>query len=469
MGLPGPVSGHDLIWPPPTSIPYLPGMTISLRIFALPALLVSGAALSTHLGRELPDLREGSPIAASQPSQAATALGLQVFEGATVLDGTGAPPIPDAVLVVRDGRIEAVGPRGTVAIPPDAERFNLSGRWLIPGLINAHGHLGGTRDAVLEQLAVYGHYGVTTIVSLGGNAEESVIALGDEQEVPELNRPRVLAAGPVLNPGTPEEARSEVARVDGMGADWVKIRVDGGTTPGGTGKMAPEVYRAVIEEARSRELPVAIHIWELVDAKGVVEAGGTMLAHSVRDLPVDGELLEMMRDRGVCLVPTLTRELSTFVYADRPDFFDDPFFLERSAPDDLDAFLTPQRQNQARGAGGTAWRERLPTAQENLRRSHDAGVRVAMGTDTGASLPGRFLGYFEHLEMEMMVESGLTPAEVIAAATGVAAECTGVGDDVGTLRAGLWADFLVLEGDPTADIRNTRAIESVWVAGNQVR
>jgi imidazolonepropionase-like amidohydrolase len=252
-----------------------------------------------------------------------------------------------------------------------------------------------------------------------------------------------------------------------MGVDWVKIRVDGGANPGGN-KMSAETYRAVIDEARIRGLPVAIHIWELEDAKGVVAAGGAMLGHSVRDSPVDEELLGMMRERGVCLVPTLTRELSTFVYAERPPFFDDPFFLERSAPADLDAFLSPQRQNQAR-TGGAVWRERLPTAQENLRRTHDAGVRVAMGTDTGASLPGRFLGYFEHLEMEMMVQSGLTPSEVIASATGVAAGCIGLESEVGTLRPGRWADLLVVGADPTVDILNARRIESVWIAGNRVR
>jgi imidazolonepropionase-like amidohydrolase len=391
---------------------------------------------------------------------------LRAFVGATVLNGTGAAPIPDGVLVVRSGRIEAIGPRGSVAIPIGAEVVDLAGKWLLPGLINSHGHLSGSRDAVLEQLATYAHYGVTTVISIGGD-ETSAIALRNEQEVPLLTRTRVFASGPVINPNTPESARSEVARVDSLGANWVKIRVDGGATAGGN-KMSPEVYSAVIDEARIRGLPVAIHIWELEDAKGVVAAGGTMVAHSVRDSPVDAELLEMMRERDVCLVPTLTRELSTFVYAERPAFFDDPFFLEKSAPSDLAGFLTPQRQNQAR-TGGADWRERLPTAQENLRRTLDAGVRVAMGTDTGASLPGRFLGYFEHLEMEMMVQSGLSPAEVIVSATGVAASCVGLEDEVGTLRPGRWADLLVVGADPTVDILNARKIESVWIAGNQVR
>jgi len=433
-------------------------MNTRLLLLTLPILFLTGSA------RDLLGI-SGQP--SPDPESTEQAIGLQAFVGAVVIDGTGAPPIQDGVVLVRDGIIESVGTRSSVPIPAGAEVIDIAGRWLIPGLINAHGHISGSREAVLEQLGIYAHYGVTTVISLGG-VEDAAIVLRNEQKVPTLNRSRVFAAGPVLNPTSPEMARSEVARVHAMGVDWVKIRVDGGANPGGN-KMSPEIYGALIDEARIRGLPVAIHIWELDDAKGVVAAGGAMVAHSVRDFPVDVELTDMMRERGVCLVPTLTRELSTFVYADRPAFFDDPFFLEKSAPADLDGFLTPARQDQARGAGGTVWRERLPTAQANVLRTHQAGVRVAMGTDTGASLPGRFLGYFEHVEMEMMVEAGLTPSEVLVSATGVSAACVGLEDQIGSVRAGRWADFVVLGADPTAHILNARQIESVWVAGNRVR
>jgi imidazolonepropionase-like amidohydrolase len=230
--------------------------------------------------------------------------------------------------------------------------------------------------------------------------------------------------------------------------------------------MGPEVYGEVIATATSRGLPVAIHIWELEDAKGVVRAGGSLVAHSVRDRPVDRELIDLMLARDVCLVPTLTRELSTFVYAERPAFFDDPFFLDGAAPQNLDAFVTPQRQAQAAGAAGQFWREALPLAQRNMTALHEAGVGIAMGTDTGPT--GRFQGYFEHLEMEMMVEGGMSPRDVLVAATGGAAECLGMGD-LGTIRPGSWGDLVALDADPTADIRNTRRIHGVWVSGNRVR
>jgi imidazolonepropionase-like amidohydrolase len=396
----------------------------------------------------------------------AGAPGVQAFVGATILDGSGAPPIENGVVLTRDGVIAAVGRRGEVQIPAEAAVVELDGRWLLPGLVNTHGHVGGDRATMLRQLTQYAYYGVTTVVSLGGN-ETAGFPLREEQGSPTLERARVFLAGPVISPSTPAQARTEVQRVAEMGADWVKIRVDGGIQGGA--KMAPEVYRAVISEARERGLPVAVHIWELEDAKGVVEAGGALVAHSVRDGPVDQALISAMREREICLVPTLTREISTFVYAERPAFFDDPFFLERAAPADLGAFLTPNlMQSQSQSAAARFWREALPTAQENMRLLHEGGVGIAMGTDSGAPT-GRWEGYFEHIEMEMMVEGGLTPEEVILSATGGAARCMGLEGVVGTVQPGAWADFLVLDADPREEIRNMRRIHGVWISGNPVR
>lgn len=430
---------------------------------ALLALLASGCG-EAALGNG------GGNGAGSDPRPADAAVvadtGTQAFVRARIFDGTGAPVIEDGVVVVRSGVISAVGSSDEVEVPAGAAVVDLDGLWLLPGLVNAHGHVSGDRDAFLARLGQYAHYGVTTVVSLGGN-EAAGFSLREEQWSPTLDRARVFLAGPVISPATPEEARTEVARVAEMDADWVKIRVDGGL--GGGAKMSPATYGAVIAEARERGLPVAIHIWELEDAKGVVEAGGALVAHSVRDGPVDEALMQLMRDRDVCLVPTLTRELSTFVYAERPAFFDDPFFLDGGAPEDLDAFLTPNlMQSQAQSSAGAFWREALPVAQENMRRLHEAGVGIAMGTDSGAPT-GRWEGYFEHVEMAMMVEGGLSPEAVLLSATGVAAECMGLEGVVGTVQPGVWADFLVVEEDPRIDILNTRRIHSVWVSGNRVR
>jgi len=392
--------------------------------------------------------------------------GLLAFVGARIWDGRGGPVIEDGAVLVRDGVIVTVGPRGAAEIPSTALVYDLGGLWLLPGLVNAHGHVSGDREAILEQLRQYAYYGVTTVVSLGGN-ESAGFPIREQQAAPSLDRARVFLSGPVLAPGSPEEARSEVARVADMGADWVKIRVDGGLQGGP--KMPPEVYGAVISEASARGLPVAIHIWELEEAKGVVRAGGSLVAHSVRDRSVDEELISLLLEHDVCLVPTFTRELSTFTYAERPAFFGDPFFLFGAAPSDLDSFLTPTlMQQQREGAAAAFWREALPVAQQNMRRLHEAGVRIAMGTDSGAPT-GRWEGYFEHVELEMMVDAGISPEAALLAATGVGAGCMGLSGEVGTIEPGSWADFLVLGEDPRVDILNTRQIHSVWIAGNRVR
>lgn len=443
----------------PTSSRGITAPLATLLLFAL-----SACSPGTGGEDEAPSGNAGMEAGAtSSPTQVAPDR-VQAFVGATLLIGTASEPIEDGALVTQDGVITAVGSAGDVEVPEGAEVVDLEDRWLLPGLINAHGHVNGDRAAALEQLEQYAYYGVTTVVSLGGE-EPGTFELRDEQSDPSLARARVFVAGPVLSPGSPDEAHEAVAELAESDPDWVKIRVDDFLGRGQA--MSPDVYGAVFDAAEERDLRVAVHIVNLDDAKGVVEAGGDLIAHSVRDQPVDQELIDAMVERDICLVPTFTRELSTFTYAERPDFFNDPFFIERAAPDDLDAFLTPELQAQQRSEAAEYWREALPLAYQNMATMHEGGVRVAMGTDTGPT--GRFQGYFEHLELEMMVEAGLSPTETIHSATGAAAECMGLSGVVGTLTPGAHADLLVLDSDPGQDITNTREIHGVWIAGNRVR
>lgn len=392
--------------------------------------------------------------AASCGSAAAETL---AFVDARIFDGAGAPVIEDGVVIVRDGRISEVGTGGSVTVPAGAEVIELGGRWLMPGFVNAHGHVNaeGDRSSTAEQLEIYAHYGVTTVLSLGDEGED----LRAERWSPELRRARLFVSGPSLDPSSPEDAHGDVSRVADLGVDWIKVHV----TAAGRGRH----YRDVLRAAEEAGLPTAIHIEELVIAKDVLRAGATLLGHSVRDEPVDSELIGLMLERDVCLVPTLTRELSTFVYTERPDFFDDPFFLERSAPANLEDFITPERRAMADSPQARYWRAALPLAMENLRVLHEAGVGIAMGTDSGPT--GRFQGYFEHLEMEMMADAGLEPRDVLIASTGTAARCIGLDGLVGTIAPDAWADFVVLDADPLQDVRNTRRIHGVWIAGNRVR
>jgi imidazolonepropionase-like amidohydrolase len=407
------------------------------------------------------------------PARGASAV--KAFVGAKLFDGTGRPATADAVLVVKDGRVAAAGPARDTQIPPGAERIDVSGRFVIPGLVNAHGHVGETRGLksgpelydranVLAQLGLYARYGITTVTSLGGDRDEG-FRLRDEQDTPALDRARLYVAGPVIDGKTPDEARAQVAALAARKPDWVKIRVD--DSLGTTTKMPPAVYRAVIDEAHKHGLRVATHIFYMEDARDLVASGADMIAHSVRDRPVDPAFVAALKARPVCVCPTLMREVSAFVYGSEPDFFSDPFFLKEADPAVLAELRRPERVKAAAASAAAArYREALEVASRNLKTLFDAGVPIAMGTDTGP--PARFQGYFEHLELERMVAAGLTPAQVLVTATGGAAKCLGLAGKVGTLEPGAWADLLVLREDPSKDIRNTRTLESVWIAGNRV-
>lgn len=397
--------------------------------------------------------------------------GVSAWTGARLWDGTGAPPVEDAVLVVERGRIAAAGPRAQVQIPDGAALHDLSGKTVVPGFINTHGHLSGVRgletghydrENLLRQVGLYARYGITSVVSLGGDGPEAA-ALRDEQDA-SLDRARIWIAGEVVSGGTPEEARESVARSLALPADFLKMRVD--TNLGANERVSPETIAAVMESGRESGKRVTTHIFYLDDAKEVLRAGSGLIAHSVRDLPVDDEFLDLMKETGVCYVPTLVREISTFVYGEEPEFFEDPFFLKDADPAVLDELRDPGRMASVRESpAAQGYREHYPIAMANLKTVADAGITIAFGTDTGP--PGRFQGYFEHLETAEMAEAGLTVEQILKSATGDAAACLDL-DEVGTLTPGKWADFLVLDENPFEDLAALRAIARVVIAGNTV-
>ena len=410
----------------------------------------------------------GEPIVEITP-------GLQAFIGARLIDGTGGPVIEDSVLVVRDGRIEAAGSRDGVEVPPDAEQVDVGGRTILPGLINAHGHINNVRglesdpsfyteEHVENQLGLYARYGITTVFSLGGDGPEGML-VRDRQDNPELDRARLYVAGAIVTGPSPEEAREQVSTVAASGADVVKIRVDDNL--GSSTKMTPETYQAVIAASHEQSLDLTAHMYYLEDAKGLLRAGADLLAHSVRDSEVDDELVSLLRDSGACYCPTLMREVSTYVYETRPDWFDDPFFLKEADPAVILALEEPDYQERLQNSrSAQTYKTQLAVAKQNLKILSDAGIPIAMGTDTGPA--ARFQGYFEHGELALMVEAGLTPMQAIVASTSDAARCMNVEADLGSLEAGKWADFLVLGENPLEDIANTHSLESVYIAGNAV-
>jgi imidazolonepropionase-like amidohydrolase len=402
-----------------------------------------------------------------QPSGSFTA-----FEGARIIDGSGSNPIDDGVILVQTGRIVAIGSRDEIDVPDNAARIDLTGKTIVPGFINGHGHVGDTKgidgghysaENIRDNLAIYASYGITTVVSLGGNRAEaeSIRAINDTTST---QHARLFIAGEVITGETPDEAVAVIERNHQMGVDFMKIRVDDNL--GTAKKMSEEVYRAVISRAHALGYKIATHMFYLEDARKLLEAGSDMLAHSVRDQPVDEAFINLLKQKNVGYCPTLTRELVSFVYEDTAEFLSDPFFLREYDSVTTQPLKDPVRQQQVReNKSAQTYKKQLPTAKANLKTLCDQGIPIVFGTDSG--IPTRFMGYFEHLEMAMMEDAGLTPMQIIVSATKNPAQYLGL-KDLGTLSRGHWADFIVLDADPLADIENVRSINSVFIGGEEV-
>ena len=416
------------------------------------------------------------------------------FKGFTLI-GNGAPQ-RDAGMIVTDGRITWVGAAGQMKIPAGARVQDFTGRYVIPGMINLHGHVSiasgpvqdpkrfFTREGVTRNLALYARYGITAVASLGTD-QPLVYEIRQEQGAGRPRMARIFTAGrgftakggyPAalagmegvpFEPETPQAAAAAVDRLASQHPDLVKIWVDdhGGKLP----KIPIEISTAIIQASHRHGLKVVAHIFYLQDAKQLAAAGIDGFAHSVRDQPVDDELIRLMKQHGTWqMAATLSREASLFAYALPSQVLDDPFFAGSMGADVLAGLKSPAYQQKlATDPELARYPEYLRMAQRNLKRLADSGVRCAFGTDSGP--PARFAGYFEHWEAQLMVEAGLTPAQVIAAATRSAAEFLGAAKDLGSLEQGKWADFVVLRENPLADIRNTRTIEQVFIAGNPIR
>lgn len=395
------------------------------------------------------------------------------FIGADIVDGTGSAPIRNGVLLVQSGRIAGVGEKKDVTIPEGSNTIDVAGKTIVPGFINAHGHVGDVkgidgghynRGNIIDNLEIYARYGITTVVSLGGDGPEAE-SLRAARDTATAGRARLFIAGEVIAGNTPEEAVAGVDRNDRMGVDFMKIRVDDNL--GASKKMPEDVYRAVIKRSHELGYKIATHMYYLEDARNLLGAGTDMLAHSVRDLPVDDAFVTLLKEKNVPYCPTLTRELSTYVYGDTAEFFSDPFFLREYDGTTIRPLLDPRRQAQVRNSrSAKIYRQQLTTAVANLKKISDAGVPIVFGTDSG--VPTRFIGYFEHLEMEMMADAGLTPMQIIVSATKTPAESLGL-KDVGLLAPRRWADFIVLDADPSHDIRNMHRISAVYIGGARVK
>ncbi|MFQ5772890.1 MAG: amidohydrolase family protein [Kiloniellaceae bacterium] len=420
--------------------------------------------------------------------------------GATVIDGTGAPPIRDAVVVIDGQRIAALGPRGEVPVPEGAEVVPVDGKWLVPGFVDAHVHFfqsGGlyarpdiidlrairpypeeirrTRDRLPSTLARYLASGVTSVVDVGG----PMWTFGVRKRAKRARfAPRVAVAGPLLataappelagaDPpivriGSPEEARAWVRRLLPHAPDLIKIWF---VFPGPDIAAETAWVRAAVAEAHAAGIPVVAHATQARAARAMIEASVDVLAHSVDDRPLDDGLLARMKETGVVYTTTLSvQEGYREVFGRHVRLTEierrlaDP---EATASfDDLDRL--PRRVVPS-WVGPRRARPLNPIQAVNLRRVRARGIAIAAGSDAGNI--GTPHGPALHREMELMAEAGLDPMDILVAATQGGARVMGRTGELGTLEVGKLADLVVLDADPLVDIRNTQRIHRVIKGG----
>ena len=400
-----------------------------------------------------------------------------LFEGARLIVGDGTAPIEGSAFLVRDGSIVEVGRQGQLRSKEIGASVDLTGKTVMPALVDAHSHLGYTdvkgmttaaanftRDNLVDHLRRYAYYGIAATLSMGVDRSELPYQLREE---PVAGAALLRTAGrgialPNAGPGaeyrrdaaygvsTEAEARAVVRELAAKKVDFVKIWVDDrdGTVP----KLPPPIYRAIIDEAHKTGLRTVAHIFALADAKELLRAGIDGFAHGVRDRDIDDEFVALIKERPeVFVIPNLP---------DR-DIGDDFAWLADTVPAqeiqrlrDAQAKRTPAAARQAR--------DLYDVQARNLARLSAAGVKIAYGTDAGISV-----GWPAHAELADMVAAGMSPAQVLTAAARTSAEILRL-ERLGTLAAGKSADFMVLDANPLDDITNTRRIADVYLRGERV-
>jgi imidazolonepropionase-like amidohydrolase len=389
-----------------------------------------------------------------------------VLTHATVVDGTGAGPQKDVTIVIENGRIRDMGPSAKTPSPAGATVVDLKGKFVTPGIINAHGHVGAKTEPQLRQYALYG---VTTATSMQTDPDE-VVQVREAQKRGELRGARVSTVKYRFAPDpevvTPEQARAKVDEIVAAGADYIKVWVDSGF--GTRAKLTPEFCAAVLEQARKHGKLTFGHAYELSDAKMLVERGLNVLAHNIRDREVDSDFIAVLKQRNVTLIPTLIRDEFLFAYGDAPAWIDDPFFQKFVPSERLAVLKTKIRDEQAKNPQRALIKAGFEMNKINLKKLSDGGVRIALGTDSGGAADRFFIqGYSEHREMELMVQSGLTPMQVIQSFSKGASEALGIDKEFGTLAKGKTADLLVLEKNPLENITNMRSIQTIYLGGKK--
>jgi imidazolonepropionase-like amidohydrolase len=427
-------------------------------------------------------------LAASRPAAAQITL----FEGGRVIPGDGGAAIESGALLVEGGVIARIGRKGEIAPPAGAARIALDGKTVMPAIVSAHVHPGFqkglsysaanfTRETVLDDLNRALYFGISTVMSQGVEKGDVLYEIRADQAAGRLGGARLMLAGrgigaPNAGPGaaayagiayeitTQDQARSAVAELAARKVDAIKIWVDdrGGRAP----SLPIALSRTVIDEGHRLGFKVSAHVFYHKDAVELADAGIDNFAHLVRDVEMSDALIATMIAKGIYVMPNIgapERGIHTAV----PAWFEEPHLaglLADTVPADVIARIRASFTSRDAATAGRN-RQNYAILQRSVTKLAAAGARIILGSDTG--LEDHPFGLAEQKELQMMAEAGMTPAQVIVAATGRSAEFLGL-KDRGVIAPGRRADLLVLDANPLDDIRNTRRISAMYLAGKEV-
>jgi imidazolonepropionase-like amidohydrolase len=415
-----------------------------------------------------------------------------LYEGARLISGDGSVPLDDSALLVENGTITQVGRKGDVTAPRGAGRVSFAGKTVMPALIDAHGHPGFqrgltysadnfTRENIVDDLNRALYFGVAAVQSQGIEKGDVTYQIRADQEAGKLGGARLHIAGrgigaPNAGPGgaayagiayevtTEEQARKAVQELAAKKVNLIKVWVDdrNGRAP----RLAPNLFKAIIDEGHRHGLQVNAHVFYYTDAVELVNAGVDALVHLVRDKEMDDALVASIVKHNVYVMPNLAPEWNTYTVLPHWLKEGDPLMtlLQESAPPPLIARMKRAYESPDPAAVERT-RAQYAILQRSLARLAKANAKITLGCDTG--LEDHLFGLAEQHELESMVKSGMTPMQVIVAATSRAAEYMKLAK-MGTLAAGKEADFLVLDGNPLDDITNTQRISKIYMKGVEV-